>query len=110
MTSQTGRLAPGAVTAASAYTPRERKLILKINEALERLDDAKARRGRRGFADGAECVVDPADVRRAELEALRRVDAYGVEEFAADGEVVVFLEGKGADFLIIDRGGDPFNL
>ena len=28
MTSQTGRLAPGAVTAASAYTPRERKLIL----------------------------------------------------------------------------------
>jgi len=28
MTSQTGRLAPAAVTAASAYTPRERKLIL----------------------------------------------------------------------------------
>jgi hypothetical protein len=28
MTSETGRLAPAAVTAASAYTPRERKLIL----------------------------------------------------------------------------------
>ena len=77
----------------------------------EAVDDPKSRRRGDGgrFADRAREVADLARVRRAQLEAERRIDAHGVKQLAADeldarderlGRLDVLLDQRHA----VDRG------